>query len=115
MRLRRTFSSLDGDGPVTVIFHAGSTKSARGKFLVGVEQLDLRHTVIVFDDSASFHKDMALAHRLRPRGGGRLEADFKKKRILLSGRSQAYGRETNRELTRRALAALFPDFTCVAE
>ena len=115
MRIRKTLKGFDKGRDVSLLFCCASSKKIRGKYLVGLPGTENEHLVIVFDESASFHRDIALRYRLRPRGGGWLEMDTSRKRMSLSGRSLAYGREPNRELTRRVLSMAFPDFSFDSE
>ena len=115
MRIRKTLKGFHQGRDVTLLFWCASLRETRGKYLVGFHGTEKDHLFIVFDESASFHKDIALRHRLRARGGGWLELNSSKKRIRLSGRSLAYGREPDRDLTRRVLAIAFPEFSCTYE
>ena len=112
MRIRKTLKGFDKGLDVSLLFHSVSKGDVCGKYLAGFHPSEARHLLIVFDESASFHKDIALRHNLRPRGGGWLDLDESRKRIRLSGRSLAYGREPDRDLTRRVLLMAFPDFSC---
>ncbi|MBI4875202.1 MAG: hypothetical protein HY822_11275 [Acidobacteria bacterium] len=115
MRIRKTWKAFDKGRDVSLVFACASGKKTQGKFVVGVHPSEAEHLMIVFDDSAGFHRDLALRYRLRARGGGWLEWNATRKCIRLSGRSQAYGREPDRELTRRVLQTAFPDFSCTCE
>jgi hypothetical protein len=115
MRIRRTFRGFDQDRDVSLIFSSPGSTVVRGKYLVGFHNVESGHLIVVFDPSASFHRDIALEHRLRPRGGGWLEMDTRRKKVTLYGRSQAYGREPDRELVRSIFMRAFPDFTCTCE
>ena len=115
MRIRKTLKGFHQGRDVTLLFCCGSQDKTRGKYLVGFHGTEKDHLVIVFDESASFHKDIALRYRLRARGGGWLELNSSKRRIRLWGRSLAYGREPDRDLTRRVLSIAFPDFSCTCE
>lgn len=115
MRIRRTLKRFDQGRDVSLVFASLSGKKIQGKFLVGLHASEVDHLMVVFDDSAHFHRDIALRYRLRARGGGWLELNATRKQIQLSGRSQAYGREPDRELTRRVLLTAFPDFSCTCE
>lgn len=115
MRIRKTLKGFHQGSDVTLLFSCVSLRETRGKYLVGFHGTEKDHLFIVFDESASFHKDIALRYRLRARGGGWLELNASKRRIRLSGRSLAYGREPDRDLTRRALAIAFPEFSCTYE
>lgn len=115
MRIRKTLKGFHQGRDVTLLFCCGSRDATRGKYLVGFHGAENDHLVIVFDESASFHKDIALRYRLRARGGGWLELSSSKRRIRLSGRSLAYGREPDRDLIRRVLSIAFPEFSCTYE
>jgi hypothetical protein len=89
-------------------------RSGRLKFLVGLDSS--KQLVVVFDDLVDLHNDLAKLYDLRPVGGGWLEIDLPNKRLLLSERSLAHGREPDRELTVGMLSRALPEFTCaVAE
>jgi hypothetical protein len=113
--VRRTFRQFEKGSDLTVLLSLASVDAAEGKYLLGRLAAEPAHLLVAFDESAAFHHDIALRHRLRPAGGGWMKFDRKKRRIHLSGRSQAYGREPDRGLVLRALSRLFPDFTCTAE
>ena len=115
MRIRKTLRGFDQGRDVSLIFSSSGEKLVRGKYLVGFHSVEKDHLVIVFDQSASFHRDMALQHRLRPRGGGWLEMNTRSKQVRLYSRSHAYGREANRELVLAVLSRAFPDFSCTCE
>lgn len=115
MRIRKTLKGFDKGRDVTLLFLCASLAATRGKYLVGFHNTEKDHLVIAFDESASFHKDIALRFQLRPRGGGWLELSASKKRVRISGRSLAYGREPDRDLTRRVLSMAFPDYSCTYE
>ncbi len=115
MQIHRTLKGFDQGRDVTLVFSWSSPKKVQGKYLVGFLGSESNQVMVVFDESAVFHRDIALRHRLRPRGGGWLEITFPRKRIRLSGRSQAYGRDPDRDLTRRLLAIAFPGFSCTCE
>ena len=115
MIIRKTLKEFDKGRDVTLLFSCSDAREAAGKYVVGLRAGEEAHLVIVFDESASFHRDIALRHRLRPRGGGWLELSARKKRIHLSGRSAVYGREPDRSLTARVLSIAFPEFTCGGE
>ena len=115
MRIRKTLRGFDQGRDVSLIFLSSGEKLVRGKYLVGLHSVEKDHLVIVFDQSASFHRDIALQHRLRPRGGGWLEMNTRSKQVKLYSRSQAYGREANRELVRAVFSRAFPDFSFTCE
>lgn len=115
MTVRRTFRQFQKGLDLTVLLSVTSMAGAEGKFLVGRLAAEPAHLLLVFDESAAFHRDIALRHRLRPAGGGWMRFDPKRRRILVSGSSRAYGREPDRDLVLRALSRVFPDFTCSAE
>ena len=79
MRIRKTLKGFHQGSDVTLLFSCGSLRETRGKYLVGFHGTEKDHLFIVFDESASFHKDIALRYRLRARGGGWLELNSSKK------------------------------------
>ena len=115
MRIRKTLADFDNGRTVSLLFSCADMGKASGKYLVGLDASDSGHLVVVFDESAAFHRDIASRYRLRPRGGGWLDLDSSKKRIRLSSCSQAYGREPDRDLTRRLLSVAFPEFSCAVD
>ncbi len=109
MNLRREIV-LDGAGKTIVIFRGADAPSHKAKYLVGRHRTHPELLVVVFDDSAEWHKQIASKFGIAPSGGGWLEADHVEKRIRLSGQSHAYGRELSRALSAAAFKALFPDY-----
>jgi hypothetical protein len=100
------------DGPVEVILKAADAPRVAGKFLLGRPVLDAARLVLTFDDAAAFHKDIALAHGLRPLGGGWCEIVHPARTVRLSGGSQAFGREPDRELTLRCFRECLAGYDC---
>lgn len=112
MQIHKTLTGFDQGRDVGLIFTWSSPRRIRGKYVVGFDARRANLVMIVFDESASFHRDIVLRHRLHPRGGGWLEICIPGKQLQLSGRSQAYGADPDRDLTRRVLAVAFPGFSC---
>ncbi len=102
------------DGRISVILRAADEPRVAGKFLLGRPILDSSRLMLVFDDQAGFHKDIALAHGLRPLGGGWCEIVHPERRVRLSGGSQAFGREPDRERTLRCFRECLPGYDCEA-
>ena len=112
MLIRKTVSEPDGEIEI-LLKSAGGEKSA-GKYLVGRPLLDGARTMLVFDDVAGFHKDIAVAHGLRPLGGGWCEIDHGARTVRVSSASQAFGREPDRERTLRCFGECLPGYQCEA-
>lgn len=102
------------DGPIEVILKAADAPRVAGKFLLGRPIPDGARLVLVFDDQAGFHKDIAVAHGLRPLGGGWCEIVHGERTVRLSGGSQAFGREPDRERTLRCFRECLPGYDCHA-
>ena len=87
-------------------------RGGRLKYLVGLDSGD--RLVVAFDDLVNLHDDLAKLHNLRPIGGGWLEIDLAQKRLRLSGRSKAYAKEPDRQLTAGMLRRALSEFICSA-
>lgn len=85
---------------------------ACGKYIVARNNDRL---IIAFDESAEFHFDLvADLGAVDPLGGGWLVLDEPAGRLELSGSSESYGREPDREMTLRALRTVYPALHCSA-
>lgn len=102
------------DGLVEVVLKAADAPRVAGKFLLGRPILDGSRLMLVFDDKAGFHKDLAVAYGLRPLGGGWCEIVHETRTVRLSGGSQAFGREPDRERTLRCFRDCLPGYDCQA-
>jgi hypothetical protein len=105
---------LDGSGPAGTPIVSSSfaiKQSGELKYLAGLDSRD--RVVIVFDDRAELHKHLAEQHALRPLGGGWVHVDLPNRRLYLSGRSQAFGVEPDRQLSASILERGLPDFVCL--
>ncbi len=109
MEIRKRLN--DAAEAAEAVLKAGDARRVKGKFLVGRSLFDARLT-LVFDDSAEFHKDIALGYNLRPLGGGWCEIDHDARRARLSGSSQAFGQEPDRSLSLGWIAACLPGYRC---
>jgi len=69
-----------------------------------------RKRVLIFDDSASFHKDIGLAYGIEVTGGGWVEFDQTNRTARVGGRSTQFGRESDRGLTVDLLDEALPDY-----
>ena len=103
-RLERLWNGAD----CVVVFRHGKEPVVNGKFLLGFHKVEKDLVAIVFDDSAKYHVDLANKYKLRPIGGGHLRLDTGQRQITLWGRSEAFGREPDREMTQQAIAAALP-------
>ena len=70
---------------------------------------------LVFDDTISFHQGIARRYHIHPIGGGTCRIDSDNHAITLRGTSKAYGAEPRREMTKRALLSVFPDWHIAVE
>lgn len=102
---------VDGGGTVEIVLKACDERRVKGKFLLGRAIPDSSLT-LVFDDSAEFHKDIALAFHLRPLGGGWCEIDHGARTVCLSSSSQAFGREPDRARSLLWFAECLPGYAC---
>jgi hypothetical protein len=98
-----------------VLLLAPIDQAAAGKYVVGLSQADPSITAIAWDPEASFHAHIAARVNVQPRGGGRLELDPARRTIVLAGHSQAFGREPDREWTRRTLERALPGWGVLVE
>lgn len=97
---------------VEVVLRGGDGPKVAGKYLVGRPLTEPTGLVLAFDDAAEFHKDLAHDHGLRPLGGGWCEIDHGARRVRLSGSSQAFGREPDREQALAWLRACLEGYRC---
>jgi hypothetical protein len=97
-------------GPVRVVIRAGKGARVWGKFVFGRLKSDPAMRALAFDDSAAFHKDVALAHGVQVDGGGWVEFDQTNHRARVGGRSTQFGRERDRGLTVDLLAGALPGY-----
>lgn len=97
-------------GPVRVVIRAGKGARVWGKFVFGRLKSDSGVRALVFDDSAEFHKDVALVHGVEVDGGGWVEFDQTNRTARVGGRSTQFGRERDRGLTVDLLAGALPDY-----
>jgi hypothetical protein len=86
-------------GPVRVILAGRHGDRVSGKFVFGRLKAEDGLRVLVFDDSAEFHKDIAAAYGVEVSGGGWIEIDRKSRTVQVGGKSTQYGRELDRGLT----------------
>jgi len=99
---------LRGKTFVVVLRHDRSP--AEGKFLVGSSLFSDDTIALVFDNRAASHRELAGRYNLHPWGGGWLSLDDEQRRVRITGVSQDYGKEPDRDLTVRALKLAFPDY-----
>jgi hypothetical protein len=91
-----------------VILKCPDNRPPRGKYLVGRHSVDQRIIALVFDSEISFHPAIAKKYRLISIGGGYFVVDHAGAAIHISGKSETYGAEPNRQLTCAALTAALP-------
>ncbi|GEM_PF-5997113 len=115
MLLRKRLQPAESREEVTFVVSCAETPCAVGKYLVGRSTADTPSLMAVFDDSAGFHRDIALRYGLRPIGGGWCELNHAKKQVRLSSRSTQFGREPNRELVVALFEDAFPGYFCWGE
>lgn len=97
-------------GQVKVVIRAGKGARVWGKFVFGRLKSDPEKRALVFDDSAEFHKDIALAHGVQVDGGGWVEFDQTNRVARVGGRSTQFGRERDRGLTVNLLDEALPGY-----
>jgi len=107
--LQTTVEAGNPPRDITVIIRTSGNGRAEGKFVFGLGP----HPVVVFDDTAAFHRDLGARYKVRPLGGGWIVMDAKKKTVQVSGRSTQYGRERERDLTVEALSLALPEYRCL--
>lgn len=115
LRIQKNWRSFYNGQDLSVYISCRQKPVSEGKFLVGVPQHSRNSIVIIFDDTAEFHADIAEKYEIRPRGGGWLIIDQGKRAVHITGTSEAFGRELDRRLTYRAIGAAFPGFSCTVD
>jgi hypothetical protein len=71
--------------------------------------------ILVFDDSAPFHKDIAAAYGVQVSGGGWMTIDHPGRTVQVSGHSTQFGREADRGLTLDLLQQALPGYRVWAD
>lgn len=99
MLIRKVLAEGEPAVAAVVIVRAAEGVRAAGKFIAGREAGGRGGLVLVFDDTAQFHKDLAVMYGLKAEGGGWMEIDFGRRTAVVSSRSTQYGREPDRVLT----------------
>ena len=97
-------------GPVRVLLTGSGDDRVWGKFVFGRVKTDPGKRVLVFDDDAAFHKDIATTYDLEVSGGGWIEFDQTKRTALVGGKSTHFGREPDRDLTVDLLDEALPGY-----
>lgn len=98
-------------GTARVILHAKDQKRVEGKFVAGVGEQS-GEWMLVFDDSAVWHRDIAANYGVKPSGGGWMVIDHTAKTVRLEGRSTQFGREPSRARSLELMRAALPDYEC---
>ncbi|MGJ5819443.1 hypothetical protein [Paludibaculum fermentans] len=112
MNLRQSLRLPELQQTIVLILHAAEREKVEGKYVMGLIPEEGGKLAIVFDDSATFHRDIAEKYGLKPLGGGWCTIDTRSKVLLLSGRSTQYGMEPDRNMTLAAFQAHFPNYLC---
>lgn len=105
----------DGRDVVVIVKCPDDEWLLRGKYIVGRHHTDQNIVALVLDAAFEFHPAIAKKYRLVALGGGHFSVDHGQALIHLSGKSDTYGAEPDRELTRRALKAALPSYKTVIE
>ena len=105
----------DGRDVVVIVKCPDDGWLLRGKYIVGRHHTDQNIVALVLDAAFDFHPAIAKKYRLVALGGGHFSVDHGQALIHLSGKSDTYGAEPDRELTRRALKAALPSYKTVIE
>ena len=100
----------EGKDAVVIVKCADGEEQLEGKYIVGQHFSDRTIVALVFDTEVSFHPALAKRYRLVPLGGGHFSVNHREGWICISGRSDTYGTEPDREFTRRALEAALPTY-----
>lgn len=112
--VRKRLPGLWNGADCVVVFRHAGEPVAEGKFLLGHHKIEKDLVAVVFDNSAKYHVDLATKYKLHPIGGGHLRVDFRRRQITLWGRSEAFGEEPDRGMTRQVIEAALPDYECQA-
>lgn len=113
MTIHHRLVSFHGGIDLVLLVHTRGDV-ASGKFLLGRHLVVTNLMALVFDDGPAFHSGIVQKYHIHPLGGGMFDIDSSAQTISLYGASKAYGREPNRETTRRALLTIFPDWQITA-
>lgn len=112
MNLRQSLRLPECEQPIVLILHAAEKERMEGKYVMGLIPEEGGKLAIVFDDSVTFHRDIAEKYGLKPLGGGWCTIDTAKQVLLLSGRSTQYGMEPDRNMTLAVFQAHFSSYYC---
>ena len=111
----RLSNFLKGTDAVVILKCPDDAGEARGKYIVGRHQTDPSIVALVFDAEILFHPAIAKKYHLIAFGGGHFEVDHGARSIRISGRSDTYGAEPNRQFTASALEAALPTYSTFIE
>lgn len=97
-------------GPARVVLSGADTGQIWGKYVFGRLKSRPEVRVLVFDDRAEFHKDIAIGQGIEVSGGGWIEFDQTNRCARVGGRSTQFGREPDRGFTVDLLERALPDY-----
>lgn len=107
----RVESEVDAPGGrVKVVLRGGAEARIWGKFVFGRLRSDPGLRVLVFDSASVFHRDIGVAYGVQVGGGGWLEIDHGKRKVVVGGTSTQFGREPDRGLTLALLEEALPGY-----
>ena len=113
MNIRVRLSNFYEGRDVVVIVKCQDEGLLHGKYVVGRHYMDQNIVALVLDATVEFHPAIAKKYRLVALGGGHFSVDHGEASIHISGKSDTYGAEPDRELTSRALKAALPAYKTI--
>lgn len=102
-------------GKDVVVIVKFSRACAQGKYVFGRHFAEENLLALVCDADIPFHPAIVKKYRLIPFGGGYFTVDHNARRIWISGRSDTYGPEPDRDLTKRLLETALPTYSVAVE
>jgi hypothetical protein len=86
-----------------------------GKYLFGMHLVQSDLMAVVLDSEIPFHPAIARKYRIVPLGGGYFRLNQAEATLHIGGRSETYGAEPDRQLTKKALDAVLPEYRVLVD
>ena len=102
-------------GRLQVILTGILPRIRSGKYVVGHPPEQPEDMILAFDPTCKLHRHIAAKFDLDVIGGGWLTIDPVRKRAILSGLSEEFGEDPNREASQKAIKFILTDYEVVVK